>query len=164
MQLVTVQGNKVFCDSSMVAKKFGVKHNDVTRMINRLVERLRGANVTPKVSAIEKEYRGQKFTAYLMDREFFTLLGMRFESKKAIEWQVKFNDAFYVMEQSLSEISKPSSVMEDINKHVKICESEKEIASEFGRGLAAYKKAKKENAHKLKLLLDDVQLQLGFEG
>lgn len=46
-------------------------------------------------------YRGREYTAYLMDRKFFSLLSMRFRGKKALEWQVKFNDAFYNMEKML---------------------------------------------------------------
>jgi len=49
----------------------------------------------------ERNYRGKKYTAYLMDREFFSLLSMRFKGKKALEWQVKFNAAFYDMEKLL---------------------------------------------------------------
>ena len=101
MELIEVKNNKAFCDSSMVARKFGIKHNDVTKTINRLLERLRGANVTPKVEEITKEYRGQIYTAYLMDRDFFMMLAMRFETNKAIEWQSKFINAFNEMENKI---------------------------------------------------------------
>lgn len=101
MDLVKVVKEEVFCDSSLVARKFGIKHNDVVRTIERLRARLRGTNGTHKIQEIEKEYRGHNYTAYLMDRNFFTLLAMRFENKKALEWQVKFNDAFYEMEQTI---------------------------------------------------------------
>ena len=98
MDLVEYRNNNVYCDSSMVAKKFSVQHAKVIRTIERLAERLRVTIGYPKIEKFEKEYRGQVFSAYLMDREFFTLLAMRFESKKALQWQVKFNNAFYEME------------------------------------------------------------------
>ena len=160
MDLVQVKGDKVFCDSSLVAKKFKMKHNDVVKVINRLAIRLRGANVTPNISAIEKEYRGQKFTAYLMDREFFTLLGMRFETPSAIEWQIKFNNAFYAMENSLTE---NQSVMEKCNSVIKLLQQDKDVASVCGKGLSDWKKQKVEHMTKVKELKDEAQLLLGFE-
>lgn len=109
MDLVKVKNNNVFCDSSLVAKKFGIQHFSVVKTIEKLEERLRSIDNCPKIEKFEKLYRGQTFTAYLMDREFFTLLCMRFENKKALEWQVKFNNAFYEMEERiLKDISNKS--------------------------------------------------------
>ena len=101
MELVSVKNGVAFCDSSLVAKRFGIPHFSVSKTIEKLLEKLRAIDNCPKVEVIEKEYRGQTFTAYLMDREFFTLLCMRFENKKALEWQVKFNNAFYEMEERI---------------------------------------------------------------
>jgi hypothetical protein len=49
----------------------------------------------------ERNYRGRDYVAYLMTREFFSLLAMRFKGEKALEWQVNFNNAFYDMERLL---------------------------------------------------------------
>ena len=101
MELVEYSKGDVFCDSSMVAKRFGIKHNKIIRTIERLEERLRGTDGTPKTEKFEKEYKGTIYTAYRMDREFFSLLSMRFDNKKALEWQIKFNNAFYEMEKRI---------------------------------------------------------------
>ncbi len=101
MELVTIKHNQVFCDSSLVSKKMNIQHAKVVRTIERLLERLRVTDCHPKVESFEKEYRGQTFKAYLMDREFFTMLCMRFESKEALQWQTRFNGAFYEMEERL---------------------------------------------------------------
>ncbi len=101
MHLVESKHNHVFCDSSVVAKKFGIQHFSIVKTIEKLESRLRSIDDCPKVEKYEKEYRGQKFTAYLMDREFFSLLCMRFENKEALKWQVRFNSAFYEMEERL---------------------------------------------------------------
>jgi hypothetical protein len=59
----------------------------------------------------EREYRGNKYSAYLMDRRSFTILSMRFKGQKALEWQVKFIDAFYEMERRLIlEVSNRQSI------------------------------------------------------
>lgn len=104
MELVEVKKNVVFCDSHMVARKFNQKHAEVVKRIKRLesdLEELRVVSNYPKTITEDREYRGSKYTSYLMNREFFSLLVMRFKGKKALAWQVKFNDAFYQMEQRL---------------------------------------------------------------
>ena len=101
MELVEYKKKDIYCDSSMVAKKFNIQHAKVVRTIETLIERLRVTNCHAKIESFQKEYRGQVFTAYLMDREFFSMLSMRFNNKKALEWQIKFNNAFYEMEERI---------------------------------------------------------------
>jgi Rha family phage regulatory protein len=101
MELVEYKHNQVFCDSSTVAKKFNIQHAKVVRTIETLADRLRVTNCHAKIEKFEKTYRNQTFTAYLMDREFFSMLCMRFNNDKALEWQIKFNNAFYEMEDRI---------------------------------------------------------------
>ncbi|RLG44499.1 MAG: hypothetical protein DRN81_04425 [Thermoproteota archaeon] len=104
MELVEIGKDDIFCDSSMVARKFRQKHKDVVKKIKKLQEDigiLRGVSNPPKVVSEQRVYRGAKYTAYLMNRAFFSLLAMRFKGVKALEWQVKFNDAFYEMEKTI---------------------------------------------------------------
>ncbi|MCP4392770.1 MAG: Rha family transcriptional regulator [Alphaproteobacteria bacterium] len=104
MKLVEVKKEQVYCDSLMVSRKFGQKHNKVTRTIEKLIcdmEDLRGTACTPKYIKEERNYRGRDYTAYLMDKRFFSLLAMRFKGIKALEWQIKFIDAFFEMENKI---------------------------------------------------------------
>jgi len=104
MNLVLLEKKEVVCDSQLVAKKFGYKHHEVVRTINKLVQdisELRAIGDRPYFKSISLEYRGNEFKAYLMGREFFSLLCMRFKGKKALDWQMKFNIAFYEMENAL---------------------------------------------------------------
>lgn len=167
MELVEVKNKSVFCDSSMVARKFGFKHNHVIKTCNSLIEdinEIKGNSKHPLIIEEERNYRGTDYTAYLMDRNFFSLLCMRFKGKKALEWQMKFNDAFYKMESALLEKEKPSSSMIELNELTKIIESNKNIASACGRQLANYKKVKKQDADKFAKKVKEAQLTLGFEG
>ncbi|MCP4337787.1 MAG: Rha family transcriptional regulator [Desulfobulbaceae bacterium] len=116
MDIVEIKKGEIVCDSSVVAKKFGVKHTDVTKAISRLFEDypdLRGEKFPP--NAIEKcwkedrHYRGSDYTAYIMNREFFSLLANRFTNKKARQWQRSFNAAFYEMEAAILSESRNSS-------------------------------------------------------
>ncbi len=104
VELVEVKKNEVFCDSSMVARKFGMKHLYVARMIRQLIgdlEKVKEVTKLPKYFTEERIYRGHKYTAYLMDRVFFSMLVMRFRGKKAMLWQLKFIEAFDSMEKRI---------------------------------------------------------------
>jgi len=104
-ELVEVKKGMVFCDSQMVAEKFGYKHLHVTKVIKKLIDEfsgIKGSLQEPlNFEEIEREYRTQKFKVYIMDKRAFTVLSMRFKGAKALEWQVKFIDAFFVMEQHI---------------------------------------------------------------
>ena len=111
MELVEVKKDEVFCDSNMVARKFGIKHAYVVRVIKQLaseIEDLKVISNHPKIWTEDRVYRGHPYIAYLMNRQFFSLLAMRFRGNKALEWQLKFNAAFYEMEKRIvqSELNK----------------------------------------------------------
>lgn len=104
MEVVEVRKNEVWADSSLVARKFGMQHGNLVKTIKRTLARFEDFSLSTgraKIQTEEREYRGQTFTAYLMNREMFSLVSQRFTTKKALEWQIKFNDAFYAMEQRL---------------------------------------------------------------
>jgi len=104
MNLVEVKKSEIYCDSHIVAKKFGLKNAYIVDRIKKVISdigELRVNGVDPKVMTEEREYRGNKYTAYLMNRDFFSFLVMRFKGKKAIEWQLKFIAAFNAMEKRI---------------------------------------------------------------
>jgi len=109
MDLVEVKKDEIYCDSHLVARKFNQPHKEVVKRIKKLEEdlsKLRGVSNAPKTIIENREYRSQKYVSYLMNREFFSLLVMRFKGIKALEWQVKFNDAFYQMEKRIFQLEK----------------------------------------------------------
>ncbi len=135
--LVLSRKEDVYCDSRVVAKKFGKKHHEVMRVIEKLVDdisKLRAISNRPKYNEILGEYRGQTFTYYEMNREFFSLLAMRFKTKRAFEWQIKFNDAFYDMEKRLiqSEQNRQSEMyLTQRNQSKQIRREETDIIKDF---------------------------------
>jgi len=110
MELVEVQHNDVFCDSHVVAKKFDQKPGRIKKLITNVIEDLEVHECThyfnPKYIIEEREYRGNKYTAYLMNRDFFSLLVMRLKGQKAVKWQIKFIAAFNAMEQRIKTADK----------------------------------------------------------
>lgn len=105
MDLVEVKGGAVFTNSQMVAEKFALQHIRVISVIEKLIADYSSLDVcTSAPLAFKKEsrdFRGKAVVFYTMDRRAFSLLSMRFRGKKALLWQDRFNDAFYLMEKQL---------------------------------------------------------------
>jgi len=104
MEIVESKRGQVFCDSNMIAIKFGVKHADVVRKMKTLIPKLEDFRVAafyPKYWVEERNYRGKNYTAYLMNRDCFMVLGMRFDTKRSRKWQGQFIAAFNVLENQV---------------------------------------------------------------
>lgn len=106
--LVENKRDEAFADSALVARKFGMKHNKLISVVESVFHDypdLRGSSNTPqspeKYFTEQRIYHGQTYTAYMMNRAFFSLVAMRFTTKPAREWQRKFNAAFYQLENQL---------------------------------------------------------------
>lgn len=104
MELVEVKKDGVYCDTGLIARKFGMQHAKVAQAMETLIPKLDDFRVTgfhPKFETEEREYRGSKYTVYLLNRDCFILLGMRFDTKTARKWQGQFIAAFNAMEQRI---------------------------------------------------------------
>lgn len=108
-QIILSKRGQALADSRVVAEKFDKRHIEVMRKIDKLlgdVSQIKGATFdTLKFTKKEDEYRGTKYDYYEMNREAFSLLVMSFTGKKALEWKLKFNKAFYEMEKSLIQLT-----------------------------------------------------------
>lgn len=110
MNLVEVRESDIYCDSHVVANKFGYKPGYVVKHIKNVIsdiQNMEGVKMfTPKVTTEERVYRGTAYTAYLMNRDFFSILAVRFKGKKAFRWQAGFVAAFNAMERRLLDADK----------------------------------------------------------
>lgn len=112
MQLVEFKKNEIYCDTGIIAKKFEMQHARVVRAMETLIPKLDDFRVTgchanqdnfnPKFLVEEKTYKNKTYTAYLLNKDCFILLAMRFDTKKAREWQGKFISAFNAMERHIA--------------------------------------------------------------
>ncbi len=122
MELVEVKNHEIFCDSWMVARKFGIKHATVVRTVERILPKLgdfrvtngdpNSANFHPKFKTELRHYRSKNYQAYLMNRDFFVLTMMRFDTKSARKWQGQFLAAFNKMESTLLKVKTNKSDIE----------------------------------------------------
>jgi Rha family phage regulatory protein len=105
-----VVNGRVMVSSLQVAEHFGKRHKNVIQAIERLEipEEFNRLNFQP----VEYEdKKGEKRPAYLMTRDGFTLLVMGFTGPRAMEWKIKYIEAFNAMERMLRE-----KVWEDVQE------------------------------------------------
>lgn len=107
--LVFLKNEEAMTDSLLVAKMFQKRHDNVMRTIDGLVASLlkNEERETQKmfVSSRRKFDDGQFHRIYLMNRDGFSLLVMGFTGKKALEWKLKYIEAFNKMETVIREKS-----------------------------------------------------------
>lgn len=99
--------------SIQVAQDFEKRHDHITRDIENLIEQaeshspiLGAENSAVKSMFIETTYtneRGREYKCYNMTRDGFSLLVMGFTGAKALEWKLKYIQAFNEMERQLRE-------------------------------------------------------------
>jgi Rha family phage regulatory protein len=98
--------NNAVVPSLRVAKHFHKRHDRVLRAIENLIAGLPQNGETLKMffkSTYTEKQNNQTYPMYYMNRDGFSLLVMGFTGKKALEWKVKYIQAFNQMEKLLTE-------------------------------------------------------------
>lgn len=94
------QGGKILASSRDVSEKFNKRHDHILRDIESFQKDIPNfGDIFFKDKSPDKYGRNQKI--YLMNRDGFSLLCMGFTGKKALEWKLKYIDAFNQMEEKL---------------------------------------------------------------
>lgn len=102
--LVLIRNNKAVCTSLQVAEKFERKHKNVIKSIENLLEMDSAQKLAQWFSKSKyKDSSGKENPIYYMNRDGFTVLVMGFNGKKALEWKIKYINAFNAMEEILRE-------------------------------------------------------------
>lgn len=94
------KNGKILASSRDVAEKFGKEHSKVRRSIQALQKDVANFGEMFVQSYYEDAY-GRKQEEYCMNRDGFSLIVMGFTGKKALEWKLKYIDAFNRMEEKL---------------------------------------------------------------
>lgn len=116
-ELVYLKTEEAMTDSLTVAESFGKQHTKVIRAIENLIEGLPKNGDTPLFvkTWYKHPQNGERYPKYLMNRDGFSLLVMGFTGKKALEWKLKYIDAFNKMESFITE--KKTAAWLDTRKH-----------------------------------------------
>ena len=110
--ITKTEDGKLVVSSRRVADDFKKRHSDVIEKIQQLIK----AEKSVMSMFIESSYKagtGKNYKEYLLTRDGFSLLVMGFNGREALEWKLKYIEAFNAMERKLKEISKPDSYMID---------------------------------------------------
>lgn len=100
--LVYIAKDEAICNSLQVAEKFGKRHDNVVRDIDNLLKNEETLKMFTLSSYTEKQNK-QVYRMYIMNRDGFSLLAMGFTGKKALEWKLKYINAFNEIERQLRE-------------------------------------------------------------
>ena len=116
--VVTRRNGELVVSSRQIAEDFQKMHKHILESIRNLVDE----NSAVKSMFIESEFenRGKVYPEYLLTRDGFSLLVMGFTGSKALEWKLKYIEAFNKMEQALKEPQKQLSPMEMMELQFKI--------------------------------------------
>lgn len=100
-RLVEIRNNQVVVDSKSVAENFGKSHRHVNRDIENLIQKDVSKIGHMFYEAETPDSYGRMQKSYYMNRDGFSLLVMGFTGKEAIEWKLKYIEAFNEMEKKL---------------------------------------------------------------
>lgn len=107
--LVSIANNRAVTTSTVVAKAFNKQHSHVTRSIQGLLNETGDWGVSNFGDTfVTNAQNGEKYPAYEITRDGFTLLAMGFTGKKALQFKIAYIDAFNKMETELARILKDS--------------------------------------------------------
>lgn len=163
-ELITVVNGKTVVTSKQVADHFDKQHRNVLIDIKNLLSDAGDFGEQNFLLTTYTSSQNKELPCYEMTRDGFTLLAMGYTGKEALNWKVKYIEAFNAMERELlSGNAKFGSVMDALNEACKLMQDDKEKASAFGSGLCEWRKVRKEHMERVNKLQEDVQLLLNFK-
>lgn len=119
-ELITVNNGQPVVSSVDIAEHFCKEHKNVLQTIENITAE--NSAVTPMFyKTTYKAGTGKQYPMYLMNRDGFSLLCMGFTGAKALEWKLKYIDAFNKMEKTLTEqTTKPMTAMQMLELQVQV--------------------------------------------
>ena len=100
-ELVEIRENQVVVTSRQVAERFGKNHRDVLESIASITKAENSALVFFHKSTYRVPGNFKKYPEYIMNKDGFSLLAMGFTGRKALQWKLKYIEAFNKMEEAL---------------------------------------------------------------
>ncbi|MCY6957896.1 Rha family transcriptional regulator [Clostridium brassicae] len=107
------QGGEIRVSSRVIAMDFEKEHKNIKRDIQNLIS----SNLSVSKMFIINEYKdsmNRNQQEYFINRDGFSLLVMGFTGQKALEWKLKYINAFNEMEKRLNKLPKLSKELQAI--------------------------------------------------
>lgn len=129
--------------SRQVAENFEKRHDNVIQTITELINQMG----TPENSGlfIKSEYiasNGKRNPEYLMTRDGFSLLVMGFTGNRALEWKLKYIEAFNHMEAELNSperiMARALKIAEETTNRLRIDNSKLKVENQIMQPKAEY--------------------------
>lgn len=126
-ELVIMHDRQVVTSSLQVAETFEKQHKNIIRDIDKLLES--GGSKLSREMFSKGAYanRGKQYPMYYMNRDGFTLLAMGFNGKKAMQFKLKYIEAFNSMEEQLSVKTDSYMIQDPIKRAERWIEERKEL-------------------------------------
>ena len=99
--------NQLVTSSQIVAAYFDKNHRHVLDSIRQILAAENSAAKFFYTASFLN--RGKRYPMYFMNRDGFSLLAMGFTGKKALEWKIRYIQAFNEMERKLKEQENPTA-------------------------------------------------------
>ena len=158
--LVTITDGELMTNSKVVFEHFNVAggHRYIMKRIEELIssEPEFGAQHFFRSSYVSPQNKTLK--CFDMTRDGFSLVAMSLNGKKALEWKIKFINAFNAMEKGVLNVNAEMKKLEVNGKELK------RLGSEWGAFGRMINKEKKAHEKSVKELIDKVQGKLNFNG
>ena len=127
------ESNQPLTNSKLVAEVFGKEHKHVREAIKKLLTTAENSTVHQMFS--ESTYlneQNKEQPMFIMNQDGFTLLAMGFNGKKAMEFKLKYIEAFNAMKRQIeqSKPSVPHTYLEALKSLVKAEEEKQQLALE----------------------------------
>ena len=117
---LSIQNGQPVVTSRQIANDFEKRSADVIRAIEDLMNNMGSAQncVGYFILSEYKDLKGEMRKEYLLTRDGFSLLVMGFTGAKALQWKLKYIDAFNKMEESLRR-GNPSLTIKEVVQMIK---------------------------------------------
>lgn len=129
------KSNQPLTNSKLVAEVFEKPHDNVLKAIRKILQG--GVVKNNETSMFEEttyinEQNKQSYPMFIMNQDGFTLLAMGFNGKKAMEFKLKYIEAFNKMKKEIesSKPSLPQNYLEALKSLVKAEEEREQLALE----------------------------------
>lgn len=104
MELLKIENGQATVSSRQVAEHFGKRHVEVMDNIRKTIDDIgcveNSTDLFQETTYINTQNK-QQYKEYLMNRDGFCLVAMGFTGKKALQWKLKYIEAFNNMEKQI---------------------------------------------------------------
>lgn len=101
VNLIEVIKGEPMTNSYILAKEFGIPHNDLLKKLRVLAGEIIPARFSEMYRSDFREVRGREYETFNMNRDGYMFLIMNISTKKAHDKKLAFIDAFNAMEKAL---------------------------------------------------------------